>query len=177
MAGFVPWYSSAAARAASGSSTNLASMLLCIAEPARNPSGHSHASMMSPSTRLRVCRIGIGFTATSRFLVMKSQKILGQKKPWTPAAIWSMLTLVCGQSIWMLRGRRTDTRCEDDQASPVVLDKFPHYCLKISFLFCSSSSCPTVISSLPRRVRFPSPKNCLFSNPLKECLVLKNRTD
>jgi len=32
----------------------------------------------------------MGFTAPSRFLVRKSQNILGQKKPSTEAAIWSM---------------------------------------------------------------------------------------
>jgi hypothetical protein len=31
----------------------------------------------------------MGFTAPSRFLVRKSQNILGQKKPSTEAAIWS----------------------------------------------------------------------------------------
>ena len=54
------------------------------------PSGHSHASRKRPDSRLMICRIGIGFTAGSRLLVRKSQKILGQKKPSIAAAIWSV---------------------------------------------------------------------------------------
>ena len=34
-----------------------------------------------------VCRIGIGFTAESKFFVKKSKKNLGQKKPSNDAAI------------------------------------------------------------------------------------------
>ena len=36
-----------------------------------------------------ICRAGIGLTAPSRFLVRKSQKILGQKKASMAAHIWS----------------------------------------------------------------------------------------
>ena len=85
----VAWYSNAEARAVKGRSTNLASILLCSAVPAMKPSGHSHAKKKMPNTRLMICRIGRGFTARSRFLVRKSQKILGQKKPSTAAATWS----------------------------------------------------------------------------------------
>lgn len=53
------------------------------------PNGHSQAVMTIPITRLMDCSTGIGFTAPSRFLVRKSQKILGQKKPSIAAAIWS----------------------------------------------------------------------------------------
>jgi hypothetical protein len=51
-----------------------------------NPSGHSQAKKKIPSTRLMICNIGRGFTAKSRFLVRKSQKTFGQKKPSTAAA-------------------------------------------------------------------------------------------
>jgi hypothetical protein len=64
-------------------------MLLCIVVPAINPSGHSHATIMMPMTKLMIWRIGKGFTAPSRFLVRKSKKIFGQKKPSIAAATWS----------------------------------------------------------------------------------------
>lgn len=86
MAGFVAWYNKADARAVKGRTTNLASILLWSAVPAMNPSGHSQANMKIPNTRLMICRIGKGLTAKSRFLVRKSQKTLGQKKPSTAAA-------------------------------------------------------------------------------------------
>jgi hypothetical protein len=86
MAGFVAWYNNAEASAVKGRMTNLASMLLWSAVPAMNPNGHSQANMKRPKTRLMIWRIGRGFTAKSRFLVRKSQKILGQKKPSTAAA-------------------------------------------------------------------------------------------
>jgi hypothetical protein len=44
---------------------------------------------MTPMTMLMICRTGTGLTAPSRFLVRKSQKILGQKKHCSAAAIWS----------------------------------------------------------------------------------------
>lgn len=54
-----------------------------------NESGHSHAITHIPITRLIICNVGKGFTAASRVLVAKSQKILGQKNPSIAAAIWS----------------------------------------------------------------------------------------
>lgn len=39
--------------------------------------------------RLRIWRIGAGFTAPLRFLVMKSQRILGQMKPSIALPIWT----------------------------------------------------------------------------------------
>jgi hypothetical protein len=50
--------------------------------------------MTMPKIRFMICRIGSGLTATSRFLVRKSQKIFGQKKPSIEAAIWSVEVLV-----------------------------------------------------------------------------------
>lgn len=38
---------------------------------------------------LMTCRIGTGFTAASKFLVRKSKKNLGQKKPSIAPASWS----------------------------------------------------------------------------------------
>lgn len=59
-------------------------------EPATKDKGHSRASMPMPKKRLMICSMGMGFTAPSRFLVRKSQKILGQKKPSMAAATWSV---------------------------------------------------------------------------------------
>lgn len=67
-----------------------ASIERCRPVPASSGRGHSQARPMTPRTTLRTCRTGMGLTAPSRFLVRKSQKILGQKKQWNPAAIWSM---------------------------------------------------------------------------------------
>jgi hypothetical protein len=58
--------------------------------PATKERGHSRASIPMPKKRFMICKIGTGFTAPSRFLVRKSQKILGQKKPSTAAATWSI---------------------------------------------------------------------------------------
>jgi len=87
MAGFVAWYNNAAASAAIGRAIRRASILRCNAVPARNPSGHSQANITMPKTRFMICNIGSGLTATSRFLVRKSQNILGQKNPSIAAAI------------------------------------------------------------------------------------------
>ncbi len=89
MAAFVPWYKRAAASALSGRKARRASRLRCRPDPARKPSGHSHARRMRANTRLMVWRIGIGLTAGSSVLVTKSQNILGQKYPDTAAATWS----------------------------------------------------------------------------------------
>jgi hypothetical protein len=66
---------------------SLASMLRCRPVPASRGNGHSHARPTIPRIRLMICRIGKGLTAESRFLVKKSQKILGQKKASRAAAI------------------------------------------------------------------------------------------
>lgn len=87
MAGLVAWYNKAALSAAMGRTTNLASMLRCMAVPAMNFSGYSQAIITNPSRMLMIWRKGKGFTAPSRFLVRKSKKILGQKKPSTAARI------------------------------------------------------------------------------------------
>ena len=57
--------------------------------PAINFNGHSNAIPMRPKRRLMTWRTGTGLTAPSRFLVRKSQNILGQKKPSMAAATWS----------------------------------------------------------------------------------------
>jgi hypothetical protein len=57
--------------------------------PAMKESGHSYSSPKMPRRRLMIWRAGTGLTAPSRFFVRKSQKILGQKKASSAAAIWS----------------------------------------------------------------------------------------
>jgi len=57
--------------------------------PAMKESGHSYSSPKMPRRRLMIWRTGMGLTAPSRFFVRKSQKILGQKKASSAAAIWS----------------------------------------------------------------------------------------
>lgn len=52
-------------------------------------SGHSHAIIQTPITKLTICSVGNGFTAESNVLVAKSQKIFGQKNASIAAAIWS----------------------------------------------------------------------------------------
>ena len=76
---------------ARGSQSNRTSILRCIAVPATNFSGHSYAKLRKPMTRLMVCRTGTGFTAPSKFLVRKSKKNLGQKKPSSDAAKWTII--------------------------------------------------------------------------------------
>lgn len=41
-----------------------------------------------------ICRMGAGLTAGSRARVMKSQKILGQKKPSIAATTWSAVEVL-----------------------------------------------------------------------------------
>lgn len=72
---------SAHSKAPSGYTSSRSTMLRCGGVPAMNFNGHSHASTRSPKMRFRICSTGIGLTATSRLVVMKSQKTLGQKKP------------------------------------------------------------------------------------------------
>ena len=76
------------ANAETGYSTILASMLLCKPGSilANGANGHSHANAIRANTRLMICNVGKGFTAPSRFFVMKSQRIFGQKKPSIAAA-------------------------------------------------------------------------------------------
>ena len=66
-----------------------ASMDRWIEVPAINFSGHSNAIPKRPKRRLMTWRTGTGLAAPSRFLVRKSQSILGQKKPSMAAATWS----------------------------------------------------------------------------------------
>ena len=54
---------------------------------------------MKPRMMLMICSTGTGLTAPSRFLVRKSQKILGQKKASRAAAIWSVVLLVHVQMV------------------------------------------------------------------------------
>jgi len=82
----VPWYKSTAVRMANGRTASLATILLCRAVPGMSHGrGYSQQIMKRPNTTLRICRIGIGVTRGLRDFVAKSQKIFGQKKPWTPA--------------------------------------------------------------------------------------------
>ena len=75
----------------------------------------------------------MGCTTTSRFLVRKSQKTLGQKNPSRAAAIWSVGNLrLAGYTamdvLWeaVEGGILTGSGGEDDQACPVVFDEFAH---------------------------------------------------
>lgn len=68
-------------------------MLRCGNDPAKIFSGHSQARPIKPIMRLRIWRIGMGFTAPLRFLVRKSQKILGQMKPSIALPIWTVIEL------------------------------------------------------------------------------------
>ena len=72
---------------ASGNHINRTSMLFCTLVPATRFKGHSYIKPMIPRTRLMIWRVGKGFTAASKFLVRKSKKHLGQKKPSRAAAI------------------------------------------------------------------------------------------
>ena len=77
-------------------------------------------------TTLMTCRIGTGFTALSKFLVRKSKKNLGQKKPSIAPASWSS-TWVSLERAYELRCLRpTACRCENDEAGPMILDQFAH---------------------------------------------------
>lgn len=70
-----------------------------------------------------IWRMGKGLTAESRFLVRKSQKILGQKKASRAAAIWSVALSVHVRMVRMCGiGVLTRSSCQDDQPRPVVLD-------------------------------------------------------
>lgn len=75
----MPWYSSAALKLINGSQNIRNTMLLWIVVPATYLSGHSYIKLMRAKTMLMVWRMGTGLTAPSKFLVEKSQKILGQK--------------------------------------------------------------------------------------------------
>lgn len=77
-------------------------------------------------TTLRTCRIGTGFTAESKFLVRKSKKNLGQKKPSIAPASWSG-TWVSFERVYMLHCLRlTRRRSENDETGPMILDQFAH---------------------------------------------------
>lgn len=60
-----------------------------------------------------ICSVGKGFTAPSRFLVRKSQKILGQNMHCRAAAIWSVQrkghVSLCG-SVGLERGQLREKR-------------------------------------------------------------------
>lgn len=96
-----------------------------------NFNGHSHASTRSPNTRFKICSTGIGLTATSRLVVIKSQKTLGQKKP-SIAAPTCPIYFACqwiGSSYGGDgggRGIRTSRGREHEEACPVVFDQPTH---------------------------------------------------
>lgn len=71
---------------------------------------------------------------------------------------------------YILESVLTDSRREDDQSSPVVLDEFAHFLLKIS-----SRRVVQQFLSFPCRVRFPFPKFApiLSKNVAKESNGLK----
>lgn len=68
---------------------NRISILRCGSDPAINFNGHSHANPSRPITRLRIWSTGTGFTAPSRFVVMKSQRSFGQIKPSMALPTWT----------------------------------------------------------------------------------------
>ena len=87
---------------------------------------------MRPMMRLMVCRMGTGLTAPSRFLVRKSKKILGQKKPSMLADIWSGEAKSVCRSPCVSRGTVLTCCCgEDDQTCPVILDELSHAAMAI----------------------------------------------
>lgn len=65
-------------------------MLLCTAGSTVTTGfkGHSHAMIRIERIRLIICKAGMGLTAPSKFLVRKSQKILGQRNPSIAAMNW-----------------------------------------------------------------------------------------
>lgn len=76
----------------------------------------------------------MGRTAGSRFVVRKSQKILGQKNPCRAAAIWSGMWMLVGCGRWeggdmIDGGERTESGGEDDETGPMVFDELAH-CLR-----------------------------------------------
>lgn len=69
----------------------------------------------------------MGRTAPSRFVVRKSQKILGQKKPSKDAAIWSKKHLSAfSQGQTWCGGMLTGSSCKDNQTCPVVFYELSH---------------------------------------------------
>jgi hypothetical protein len=81
---------------------------------------------MRAMTTLMTCRTGTGFTAVSKFLVRKSKKNFGQKKPSIAPASWSgvWVSFKCMYTSRCLR--LTTCRCENDEAGPMILDQFAH---------------------------------------------------
>lgn len=77
-------------------------------------------------TTLMTCRIGTGFTALSKFLVRKSKKNLGQKKPSIAPASWSGAWVSFERLHILHRLRLTTCRCENDETGPMILDQFAH---------------------------------------------------
>ena len=92
-------------------------------------------------TRLMICNMGMGFTAPSNVFVRKSQKILGQKKPWIAADIWSGVDMLASIPLFHTVGKvvgggdevsHTDGCGQDDESRPVVLNKFSHLDVSMS---------------------------------------------
>ena len=84
---------------------------------------------MIATTRLMICRMGIGRTAKSKFLVRKSKKNLGQKKASRVAANWSERHVVSRRRLYDIYHSPdglTNRSSQDDQARPVVLDELAH---------------------------------------------------
>jgi hypothetical protein len=81
---------------------------------------------MIATMTLMTCRIGTGFTAVSKFLVKKSKKNLGQKKPSIAPASWSGIQVSFGCMCSLHCLRLTTCRCENDEAGPMILDQFAH---------------------------------------------------
>lgn len=123
----MPWYSKSAVRLHTGYSMRRASMLRCMIVPAIHGSGYSQARAQRPKTRFMTWRIGMGRTAPSRFVVRKSQKTFGQKKPSKDAAVWSKknLSAFSQEDNWC-RGMLTGSSSEDNQTCPVVFDELSH---------------------------------------------------
>lgn len=119
-------------------------------EPARGLIGYSQAIMPNPMTKLMICNIGIGMTMGLSDLVKKSKKILGQRKPSNAAHTWSVkgsLSQMLGFNVRLVAGRLQLTcSCgEDDEASPVVLDKSAHV---DGWWSCCGSRCASLLSRL-----------------------------
>ena len=76
-----------------------------------------------------ICSIGTGLTAASRVFVRKSQKILGQKKPSSAAATWSV-RCVSQMFVKHVMERcklpHTSSSSQYNEPRPVVLNEFSH---------------------------------------------------
>ena len=87
------WYMRMAGRAAIGRIIRRKSILWWRHEPPIPQPGNSINPMSSPTRRFVSCKNGMGLTAASRVVVVKSNKIFGWKNPETAAQHWTDASL------------------------------------------------------------------------------------